>query len=140
MRRKGKCKKLDQPGFADMGAANALCGNLHGIENRRSVTSRRINLGALLEAFVQSRRYVPPGARHIRSEEELPLALRVHTRKSHDGVWRAWNDGSRVWFVKAKPLSGEPAAALQMMFFDMDGRLTSSRIWSWAISEPAALM
>lgn len=110
------------------------------MNKRRSVISQRIDLGALLEAFVQSRHYVPPGARHIRAQEELPPALRSHVEGIDGGVWRAWDDGGHIWFVKAKPVSWESAAALQMMFFDVDGSVASSRIWSWVLSEPAAVM
>lgn len=110
------------------------------MNRRRSVISQRMDLGALLEAFVQSRQYVPPGARHIRSQGELPLALQSQTRKVDGGVWRAWDDGDRIWFVRAKAVSCGPAAVLQMMFFDMDGRLASSRFWSWVLSEPAAVL
>jgi hypothetical protein len=110
------------------------------MNKRQSVTSQRIDLGALLEALVQSRHYVPAGARHIRSQEELPPALRSHTKGVDGGVWRAWDDGGHIWFVMAKPVSWESAAALQMMFFDVDGRVSSSRIWSWVLSEPAAVM
>src|SRR5690242_7470935 len=106
----------------------------------RSVTLQRMDLGALLEAFVQSRHYVPPGARHIRSQAELPRALRSHTRETDGGVWRAWDDGAQVWFVKAKPVSWESAAALQMMFLDVDGRVTNALIWSWVLLQPAAVM
>jgi hypothetical protein len=110
------------------------------MNKRRSVTSQRIDLGALLEAFVQSRHYVPVGARHIRAQEELPPALRCHVKGIDGGVWRAWDDGGRIWFVKGRPVSWETTAALQMMFFDVDGRVTSSRIWSWVLSEPAVVM
>ena len=103
------------------------------------VTLQPTDLGALLEAFVQSRHYVPPGARHIRSQEELPLGLRSHTTEVDGGVWRAWDDGGHVWFVKAKPVLWESAAALQMMFLDTDGRLAGTRIWSWVCSEPPAV-
>lgn len=109
------------------------------MNKRRSATSRRIDLGALLEAFVQSRHYVPPGARHIRAQEELPPALRSHVREIDRGVWRAWDDGEHIWFVKGKSVAWESAAALQMIFCDVDGRVASSRTWSWVISEPAAV-
>lgn len=110
------------------------------MNKRRSMTSQRIDLGALLEAFVQSRHYVPPGARNIRAQEELPPALRFHLKGIDGGVWRAWDDGGHIWFVKAKPVSWESATALQMTFLDVDGRVASSRIWSWAPCEPAAIV
>lgn len=111
-----------------------------GLNARRSKTSQRIDLGALLEAFVQSRNYVPAGARRIRAQEDLPLALRTHVKRSDGEVWRAWGTRGHIWFVKAKPLSWESAAALHMMFFDVDGHVASSKIWSWGLSEPAAVM
>ena len=140
--RRAWCQKADQADFRDIEARRCYSANPLGdhMNNRRSVISQRMDLGALLEAFVQSRQYVPPGARHIRSQDELPLALRSHTREVDGGVWRAWDDGRHIWFVTAKPVSCHRTAALQMMFFDMDGRLASSRIWSWVLSEPAAVM
>ena len=106
----------------------------------RSVISRQADIGALLDSLVRSRHYVPPGARRIRSQEELPLALRSHIIEGDGGVWRAWDDGGHIWFVKAKPVSWESATALQMTFLDVDGRVASSRIWSWAPCEPAAIV
>lgn len=114
------------------------------MRNRQTVT--QADVGALLESFVRSRHYVPPGARRIRSREELPLALQSHTQEVDSAVWRAWQDGSRIWFVKAKPVSCEYTASLQVMFFDMDGRLAGSGAWiwlahrGWVLSDPAAVM
>ena len=106
---------------------------------------RQMDVGVLLDAFVRSRNYVPHDARRIRSREELPLALQSHTRQIRV-VWRAWSDGSRIWFVKAKPVSCEDAVGLQVTFFDMDGRLASSGVWiwlahrGWVFSHPSAAM
>jgi hypothetical protein len=103
----------------------------------------QIDVGALLEAFVRSRHYVPPGARRIRSQEGLPLSLQCHIDSM---AWRAWEDGSRIWFVKAEPVSDEQAAGLQVIFFDMDGRVVGSGSWmwyadrGWVLSNPAAAL
>ena len=99
------------------------------MSKRLPVACRPIDVGALLDASVRSRRYVPHDARRIRSREELPLALQFHTRQVDSVVWRAWSDGSRIWFVKAKPVSCEDAAGLQLTFFDIDGHLDSSGVW-----------
>ena len=61
---------------------------------------RQMDVGALLDAFVRSRHYVPHDAHRIRSREELPPALQSHTRRVDGVIWRAWGDGSRIWFVK----------------------------------------
>ena len=111
------------------------------MNKRRPLILDQIDVGALLEAFVRSRHYVPSGARRIRSQEHLPLALQSHVDSV---VWRAWEDGSRIWFVKAKPVSCEQATGLEVMFFDMDGRLAGSGVWiwlatrGWVLSNPAA--
>jgi hypothetical protein len=88
-----------------------------------------MDVGVLLEAFVRSRHYVPHDARCIRSREELPPALRSHARQAGDVAWRAWSDGSSVWFVKAKPVSCEDAAGLQVTFVDTDGCSDTSGVW-----------
>src|SRR5512146_844926 len=112
----------------------------------RSVISGQADIGALLDSLVRSRHYVPPGTRRIRFREDLPLSLRTHTQDVDGEVWRAWENGKRIWFVKAKPASSEDGTALQVMFFDMDGRLTSSGVWiwlahrGWVLSDPTTAM
>lgn len=73
--RKDWCQTADRADFRDIEARRCYSANPVGdhMNNRRSVTSQGMDLGALLEALVQSRQYVPPGARHIRSQDELPL-------------------------------------------------------------------
>ena len=93
--------------------------------------SGQADIGALLDSLVRSRHYVPPGTRRIRSRENLPLALQSHTQQVDGEVWRAWENGKRIWFVKAKPASCVDVTALRVMFFDMDGRLASSGVWIW---------
>lgn len=115
-----------------------------GVVKIRSVISRQADIGALLDVLVRSRHYVPPGARRIRSQEELPLSLQSHTKGVDDSVWRAWSDDKRIWFVTARAAACEDAAGLQVMFFDMDGRLASSGVWiwlahrGWVLSDPNA--
>lgn len=106
----------------------------------------QIDTGAILESLVRSRHYVPPGAPRIHTREELPLALQSHTHEVDSMIWRAWHDGRRIWFVKAKPVRCEDAAGLQVLFFDMDGRLASSGVWiwvahrGWVLSHPSPAM
>lgn len=97
----------------------------------RSVISGQADIRALLDSLVRSRHYVPPGTRRIRSRENLPLALQSHTQQVDGEVWRAWENGKRIWFVKAKPASCVDVTALRVMFFDMDGRLACSGVWTW---------
>lgn len=97
---------------------------------------REMDVGVLLDAFVLSRNYIPQGAQHVRSREELPLALQPHTRRVDSGIWRAWKYDSHIRFVKAKPVACEEAAGLQIVFFDVDGRLDGSRIWIWLQDRP----
>lgn len=102
-----------------------------------------MDAGALLDSFIWSRRHVPPGARRIRSQEELPLPVRPHTQLVDRMVWRAWDDGQHIWFVKAKVLPCEPGAALRVMFLDADGHLIRSGVWiwlkhqGWVLSDPS---
>ena len=134
--------------FEEFGTGRKLSGNLVGIDmnKRRSAISRRVDVGVLLDSFVRSLHYVPPGARRIRSQEELPLALQSHTKQVDGVVWRAWDDGTHIWFVKAKAVSCEATAGLQVMFFDMDGRLAGSGVWiwlkhrGWILSNPTDVM
>lgn len=98
------------------------------MSKRRPLIHGQIDVGALLEAFVRSRHYVPAGSRRIRSQEDLPLSLQHHIDST---VWRAWEDGNRIWFVKAKAVSYDRATGLNVMFFDMDGRLVGSGSWTW---------
>lgn len=97
---------------------------------------RQIDIGALLDAFVRSRRCVPHDAHCIRSREELPLAFQSHTDEVDSTVWRAWSDGSRIWFVKAKQMSCKGAAGLQVRFFELDGRVDGSGVWIWLQDRP----
>lgn len=97
---------------------------------------RQIGLEALLDALVRSRAYVPNEARRVRSREELPVALQFHTLQDDGVVWRAWSDGSRIWFVKAHPASCKDAAGLQVTFFDVDGRLDRCGVWIWLQDRP----
>ena len=101
------------------------------MSTRLLVICRQIDVGVLLDAFVRSRDYVPHDAHRIRSREELPLALQSHARQADSVVWRAWSDGSRIRFVKAKPVSCEDAAGLQVTFFDVDGHSDRSGAWIW---------
>ena len=92
----------------------------------------QIRLRIFLRSFIRSRRYIPSSARRIRSVEELPTALRCHTDGRKDLLWRAWEDGSRVWFVLGGLVNGptvEDRVGLQLMFFDTDGRLVAAGIW-----------
>jgi len=134
--------------FAYVGTGRKVAGRLFGVDmnKRRAAVSRRVEVGTLLDSFLRSRHYVPPDARRIRSQEELPLALQSHTQQVDGVAWRAWDDGKRILFVKARRASCEAAAGLQVMFFDMDARLAGSGIWiwlkdrGWVLSDPTDVM
>jgi hypothetical protein len=92
----------------------------------------QIRLRMLLRSFTRSHGYVPSCARRIRSADELPLALQSHTHQVKGLLWRAWVDGTRVWFVLAGLANGttpKDRVGLQLMFFDMDGRLAATGVW-----------
>jgi len=127
----GSCSS--QVVLADSGSVMMIFGTRVGgcMSKRLPAICSRIDVGVLLDAFVRSRHYVPHDARRIRSREDLPVALQSHTRQVDSVVWRAWSDGSRIWFVKAKLVSCEDAAGLQIMFLDVDGHLDSSGMWIW---------
>jgi hypothetical protein len=89
---------------------------------------------SLLDSLIVSKQYVPDTAHRVRFCEELPLRLRPHARRVRHGVWRAWTDGPRIWFVVAK-LMPEVSPdvnrhALYVSFIDMDGRLASCAVWT----------
>ena len=91
-------------------------------------------LDSLLESFILSQHYVPDNACRVRFRDALPLRLQMCARQVHHGVWRAWTDGLRVWFVVANLLpevSREVKRnALHVSFVDMDGRLASHAVWT----------
>jgi hypothetical protein len=104
------------------------------MDKSRSVISRQTFVRLLLDSFIRNRHYAPSGAHRIHSWEELPLAQQAHARQIDGRIWRAWSNGTRVLFVTANPVnrvSCEHSVGLQMMFFDMDGRLVSSGVWIW---------
>jgi hypothetical protein len=88
----------------------------------------------LLDSFILSQQYVPDTAQPVRFRGELPLRLQVCARRVRHGVWRAWTDGPRMWFVVAKlvpQVSREVnRQALHVSFFDMDGRIASCAVWT----------
>ena len=91
-------------------------------------------LDSLLDSFIASQQYVPDHACRVRFCDALPLRLQECARQVHHGVWRAWTDGLRIWFVVAKlvpEVSREvDRHALHVSFVDMDGRLASRAVWT----------
>jgi hypothetical protein len=103
-------------------------------------------LDSLLDSFILSQQYVPDNACRVRFSGALPLRLQVSARQVHHGVWRAWTDGLRIWFVVANlvpEVSREvERQALHVSFVDMDGCLASHAVWTlssdgrWILHEP----
>jgi hypothetical protein len=99
-----------------------------------SLGPKTTQVDSLLDAFIFSQQYVPGNARRVRFCDELPLRLQLCARQVRHGVWRAWTDGLRIWFVVAKlvpEVSREvDRHALHVSFVDMDGRLASCAVWT----------
>jgi hypothetical protein len=112
----------------------------------RSLACQPTQVETLLDSFIPSRRYVPDNARRVNCRDELPLRLQRRAGRVRQGIWRAWTDGFRVWFVVARlmPIVGREANhyALRVSFFDMDGRLASCAVWTlssdgrWTLYDP----
>jgi len=96
--------------------------------------SQPSQVDSLLDSFIVSQQYVPDTARPVRFCDELPLRLQLRARQVRHGVWRAWTDGLRIWFVVAKlipEVSREVnRQALHVSFIDMDGRIASCAVWT----------
>jgi hypothetical protein len=81
----------------------------------------------------------------VRKPVDLPPVLEQYTQRLHSGeLWRAYTDGTRVWFVvawAAHSLSRDPATvALELRFFDNDGTICATGIWErrgddWALRD-----
>jgi hypothetical protein len=89
----------------------------------------------LVDAFVCEQRYLPPGAHTLTSSKDLPPRLQLLARRrSPLATWRAWTDQDRFWFIAARLCnpSGVPAGllALEIVFFDRDGRSAASGVWT----------
>jgi hypothetical protein len=89
---------------------------------------------SLLDSFIFSQQYVPDTAHRVNYYNELPPRLQLRARQLRHGVWRAWTDRQRIWFVVAKlipEVSREMNRhALHVSFIDMDGRLASCAVWT----------
>lgn len=102
----------------------------------------QIEVEHLLSSFVRGLHYVPSGARRIRLPEELPLSLRRITQQRGSAVWRAWGNGTRIWFVTARVVRRKYSPGLLVTFFDVDGREASAGVWirsgrrGWMLSHP----
>jgi hypothetical protein len=96
--------------------------------------SQPSQVDSLLDSFIVSQQYVPDTASRVRFCDELPQRLQLRARQVRHGVWRAWTDGLRIWFVVAKlipEVSREVNRhALHVSFFDMDGRIASRAVWT----------
>src|SRR5258708_25529164 len=64
--------------------------------------SQPSQVASLLDSFIVSQQYVPDTASRVRFCDELPQRLQLRARQVRHGVWRAWADGLRIWFVVAK--------------------------------------
>lgn len=107
------------------------------------VISREQPAGPLLDSLISALHYLPECAQQVRSAEDLPACLRKQTYAPGGYVWRAWCDGTRIWFVLGRCLGhmGEPH--VQAGFFDVDGRLVAAGVWQrhdrqWMLEMPSA--
>lgn len=100
---------------------------------RLRIALQPAQVDSLLDSLIVSKQYVPDTAHRIRFCDELPLRLQLHARQVRHGVWRAWTDGLRIWFVAAKLIPEVSCDvnrhALHVSFIDMDGRLASCAAW-----------
>jgi hypothetical protein len=100
------------------------------------IASWLTEVDSLVDSFIFDQHYVPDTASRVNYRNELPLRLQLRARQVRDGVWRAWMDGQRIWFVVAKlipEISSEAIRhALHVSFIDMDGRLASCAVWTQA--------
>jgi hypothetical protein len=66
---------------------------------------------------------------------DLPVVLEQYTQRLGSGeLWRAYTDLIRVWFVIARAvdvlLKDPPTVALEVRFFDSDGKACAAGIWA----------
>jgi hypothetical protein len=66
---------------------------------------------------------------------DLPPRLERRARSlSRDAIWRAYTDGTRLWFAIAAAAEtsspGPCAAAMKVLFYENDGALCSGGIWA----------
>ena len=61
------------------------------------------HVGDLLDSLVGARQLLPAGLLRVLSAGLLPAPLRLLSRiiERRDSEWRAWTDGTRVWFFEA---------------------------------------
>jgi len=92
-----------------------------------------VRVDSILDSLIVSQQYAPDTAHRVRFCDELPLRLQLHARQVRHGVWRAWTDGLRIWFVAAKLIPEVSRDlnrhALHVSYIDMDGRLASCAVW-----------
>ena len=117
--------------------------------------TRGQHFNALLEEFVNERRYIPERTQVIESADCLSRRLQERIRnESADAHWRAWTDGHRIWLIIAElvsvPSQRDEEIALKMGFYDQDGTQAGCGVWlrrgtgQWALycvlgrDEPAA--
>jgi hypothetical protein len=60
-------------------------------------------ISELLESLLASRCMLPPGLTALASARALPepLCLLSCAIERRESIWRAWTDGTRVWFFEA---------------------------------------
>ncbi len=85
--------------------------------------------GSLLESLVRALHYIPDQVPGIRFAGELPACLRGRTLSWGHGTWKAWGDGTYIWFVTAERIGKSDEPVLLAKFFDMDGRCMAQGVW-----------
>ena len=111
-----------------------------GTTPRVVIFQNRAQIEASVQVFALRTRYVPLDAQRVRAVQALPSALARITEElgSERQAWLAWALEERLWFVTARKLEHLPARrigeeALQMDFYDVDGRVVSSGTWDFRV-------
>jgi hypothetical protein len=95
----------------------------------------RSAIEVLLEAFAWHTHYVPPVAHVLASADELPPPLQARAcTLDRQSSWRAWTDDVRFWCLAGRLCGPRHASgdvlALEISFFDPDGRLVAVGEWA----------
>jgi hypothetical protein len=91
-------------------------------------------LGTELDGLLASR-WRPARCTQVVCEPvDLPVVLEQYIQRLGSGeLWRAYTDRIRVWFVIARAvdvlLKNPPTVALELRFFDNDGKMCAAGIW-----------
>jgi hypothetical protein len=91
------------------------------------------SLHSQLDALLYARWLPGRWVQRIWMLSDLPPCLEQRARSiSSDAIWRAYTDGTRIWFaIAAVAVStyGRSAVALEVFFFENDGTLCSGGLW-----------